>query len=325
MRTIAGPRQFPWRPYKDQQDEADPRSAAVRSASSTFPNQRAPSERTPGPALRVHSTHATIQPPVRALLVLAFASFAALGQGGPPLMTDDPGTPGPRRWEINVAWTLDESSRSKNMGTPLIDANYGWGERIQLKIEIPWVVLSQEGVPTQNGVGNPNLGVKWRFLDEDSAGIAVSTYPQLEVNLSSTSAEKGLVEHRPQFLLPVSAKKVLGPVEVNGEIGGLFQGGEVPQWVWGLAFGHGFAARFEALAELFGETGSNPVDRQTLLDLGFRWRVLRRTTILFSAGRSLWNGGEEGPLNRIYAGIQLTLGPLVELAPRDSGLETEDP
>jgi len=28
-----------------------------------------------------------------------------LAQGGPPLLTDDPGTPGHRNWEINIAST----------------------------------------------------------------------------------------------------------------------------------------------------------------------------------------------------------------------------
>lgn len=246
---------------------------------------------------------------MRALLVLAFAPFAALGQGGPPLLTDDPGTPGPRRWEINVAWTLDRASHARVMGAPLVDANYGWGERIQLKIEIPWVVLSEEGQPTGNGIGNPNLGVKWRFLDEESAGIAVSTYPQLEVNLSGASADKGLVERRSQFLLPVSATKTLGPVALNGEVGGLFQSGEAPRWVWGLALGHGFPGGFEVLAELFGVTGTNAAARQTLLDLGFRWKLPGRATILFSAGRSLGDGDGEGRHTRIYAGVQLALGP----------------
>ncbi len=262
---------------------------------------------------------------MRAVLLLALVPAAALGQGGPPLLTDDPGTPGPRRWEINVAFTLDHSPSARVMGTPLVDANYGWGERIQLKIELPWVVLSEKGAPTQNGLGNPNLGVKWRFLDEDSAGIAVSTYPQLEVNLSGNSADKGLVERQAQFLLPVSATKTLGPIAVNGELGGLFRSGEAARLVWGLALGHEFPVGFEALAELFGVTGSDAAERQTLLDLGFRWKVLERATILFSAGRSLEDGDGGGRHTTLYAGIQLTLGPLADPAPPASAPETEEP
>ena len=33
--------------------------------------------------------------------------IAALAQGGPPFLTDDPGTPGDGRWEINLAFTSE--------------------------------------------------------------------------------------------------------------------------------------------------------------------------------------------------------------------------
>ena len=40
-----------------------------------------------------------------ALALVVTISFATAlhAQGGPPMITDDPGTPGPGRWEINIA------------------------------------------------------------------------------------------------------------------------------------------------------------------------------------------------------------------------------
>ena len=37
------------------------------------------------------------------LLVLLFVPLDLFAQGGPPLVTDDPGTPGNGNWEINAA------------------------------------------------------------------------------------------------------------------------------------------------------------------------------------------------------------------------------
>ena len=169
-------------------------------------------------------------------------------------MTDDPGTPGPGRWEINLAFTLDRTSASREIGAPLVDVNYGWGERLQLKLEIPWIVADDDVEGRRSGLGNPLLGVKWRFLDGDEAGVAVSTYPQLGFNLLSSSADRGLVERETSFLLPVSAVKRLGPVSLDVEAGRLFQAGE-SSWVWGVALGHEFG-KAEALAELFGTSGA---------------------------------------------------------------------
>ena len=35
---------------------------------------------------------------------MLFTAAFAHAQGGPPFITDDPGTPGNRQWEINVGW-----------------------------------------------------------------------------------------------------------------------------------------------------------------------------------------------------------------------------
>jgi hypothetical protein len=95
-----------------------------------------------------------------------------------------------------VAFTLDRTSLGREFDTPLVDANYGWGERLQLKLEIPWIVEDETVEGRHSGLGNPLLGVKWRFLDEDKAGVAVSTYPQLGFNLVSSSADRGLARRR---------------------------------------------------------------------------------------------------------------------------------
>jgi hypothetical protein len=236
---------------------------------------------------------------------LLLAAGRARAQGGPPLFTDDPGTPGAGNWEVNVAMTLDRTALSSTWGTPLVDANYGWGERIQLKLEMPWVVTS-DAFGTQSGIGNPLFGVKWRFLDEETAGVAVSTYPQVGFNLVSSSADRGLVESEPRFLLPVSAAKRLGPVVVNVEVGRLFESGGEGAWVWGLALGHAFG-KVEALAEVFGTHGQSPESRQVLVNFGGRVRLAATSTLLFSGGWSVSDG--EG-LRHAYAylGLQLTPG-----------------
>jgi len=226
-------------------------------------------------------------------------------QGGPPLVTDDPGTPGADNWEVNVAMTLDRRSLSSTWGTPLVDANYGWGERIQLKLEMPWTVVSDEQ-GTRGGIGSPLFGVKWRFLDEETAGVAVSTYPQFGFNLVSSSADRGLDPRETTFLLPVSAVKTVGPVAVNVEAGRIFESGGKGDWVWGVALGHSFGS-FEALGEVFSTHGDDAASRQLLVNLGGRVPVTAGSTILVSGGRSLSDG--EGPRHTfLYLGLQLASG-----------------
>lgn len=238
-------------------------------------------------------------------LFLSLRTVPARAQGGPPLLTDDPGTPGAGRWEVNVAFTLDRTSASREIGAPLVDANYGWGERVQLKLEIPWIVEDEDFEGRHSGLGNPLFGVKWRFLDEDKAGVAVSTYPQLGFNLVSSSADKGLVERKTSFLLPVSAVKRIGPVSLDLEAGRLFRAGG-GFWVWGVAIGRALG-KVEALAEIFGTSSPLTADRQVVVNLGGRFRMGEHATLLLSAGRSVYDG--EGPHHVVaYFGLQLTAG-----------------
>lgn len=247
-----------------------------------------------------------------AVLIFAAGLFLlaarhASAQGGPPLITDDPGTPGSGNWEVNVAATLDRTSVGSSWETPLIDANYGWGGRIQLKLEMPVVAIASDGNGTRGGVGNPLLGVKWRFLDEETAGVAVSTYPQFGFNLVSSSVKRGLADRKPKILLPVSAVKTLGPVAVNLEAGRIFEsGGAGNQWLWGVALGH-FFGDVEALAEIFGTHGDEPASRQLIANLGGRVPLSAGSTLLVSGGRSLSDG--EGPRHVfLYLGVQLSTG-----------------
>jgi hypothetical protein len=39
-------------------------------------------------------------------LLLLLTPLSAFAQGGPPMVTDDPGTPGDGHWEINIASLL---------------------------------------------------------------------------------------------------------------------------------------------------------------------------------------------------------------------------
>ena len=73
-----------------------------------------------------------------AVVVLVAVAEGVVAQGGPPLVTDDPETPGANHWEINLAATGDHTSSRWQIAAPDTDINYGWGEHIQLKLDVPW-------------------------------------------------------------------------------------------------------------------------------------------------------------------------------------------
>ena len=62
-------------------------------------------------------------------LLLAGVSMRAHAQGGPPLITNDPDTPGAGHWEINLAAAGTHASGSWEVSLPDLDVNYGLGGR----------------------------------------------------------------------------------------------------------------------------------------------------------------------------------------------------
>ena len=238
------------------------------------------------------------------ILVAFGLAPSARAQGGPPMLTDDPGTPGNKRWEINFLSTLQRTRSGWVFETPNVDLNYGLGNHIQLKFEAPWVAVRENG-ETKSGPGNSMVGVKWRFFDEEDRGFDMSTYPQLEFNNPTRSVDRGLVEKGIRLFLPVEVVKKVGPVEVNGEIGyGVVQYG-ADECEYGLAIGRQVTKRIELIGELHGNALRTMREHELLFNIGSRVTIGKRHALLLSAGRTLRTPGGSGPQHIAALGFQL--------------------
>lgn len=240
-----------------------------------------------------------------ALAVLSSLPPQVLAQGGPPLLTDDPGTPGNRHWEINLGFTVEQNRKESLFETPRVDFNYGWGDHIQLKFEIPWLHLSEDHM-VRAGLGNSLIGVKWRFVDEERRGLAVSTYPQLEFNNPTSSAERGLVARGKRLLLPVEMSRRVGWIKLNWELGYRFAFVEPrsDEWLYGLAAGHQLNQRLELLGELHGTARRDFSDDELVFGLGGREKLAHGLVLLFTAGRGLRAMPAEKTRFLAYLGMQ---------------------
>src|SRR2546423_10392684 len=227
-----------------------------------------------------------------------------IAQGGPPLITDDPETPGNGHWEINVAWTLSQKQNERLFAIPLIDINYGLGQRIQLKAEVPWLVLRERGAKTQSGIGSANFGVKWRFLDKDRHGFAMSTYPQLEIRTSASSVRRGLIEQGGELLLPVEISRELGPVTIIGELGYQVVQRDKDEVLYGLVVGGEINKRLELVGEIHGTAKRNFADNELIFNVGGRFKMSKHYTLLFSTGRKLRRAVTGQPTLLAYVGCQ---------------------
>lgn len=206
---------------------------------------------------------------VRALVLffpIFFLSVAAQAQGGPPFRTDDPETPGNRHWEINFGWIGDRNPGAGAYQVPDFDINYGLGDRIQLKYEIPIAIEETRAqaatpggpaVPGQviGGLGESLLGIKWRFYerhpkdpwvknrfgtglpavfghhtDKADATAESEDSPESRVNFSVSTYPQLFLNNPTRAVergLVAAGPTFFFPIEMNGRIGPIRWLGEV--------------------------------------------------------------------------------------------------
>src|SRR3954464_9254210 len=137
------------------------------------------------------------------------------GQGGPPMISDDPGTPGNGKWENNFAIIFEHRSGETSIDLPQFDLNYGVGEHIQLTLQTAPVLFKREGQGAIGGLGSTEAAVKWRMLDEENAGIDLSTFPRIIFNIVHSSVRRGLADDGTRFQIPFEVAKKFGPWRVD--------------------------------------------------------------------------------------------------------------
>ena len=244
-----------------------------------------------------------------ALCGVAFAvPRPARAQAGPPYLTNDPGTPGHGNWEINLGVMPTVSGGVATWQIPQLDVNFGLGDRIQLTYEIPYIVQTASGQPSESGWSNALPGVKWRFLDQGEGGWQMSIFPQLQTAGSASAQRRGIAGDGPRLLLPVEVAKRVGPLDLDFEAGYYFphDGHGVEERILGFVAGHRFSPRLELDAELYNDHAMGALPDYTTLDVGGRYRLGRGFILLFMAGRSIANSSGEVDFMS-YLGVQVLL------------------
>jgi hypothetical protein len=225
------------------------------------------------------------------------------------MITDDPGTPGDHHWEINVSWTDMRTPGSTLDGLPLLDANYGIGDRIQLNYQGSWNVLNDAGQSGKSGMSDSQLAVKWRFYDAGDTGLQLSTYPRVTFpNPGSDSDHRGTADPGTAFLLPFEARKDFGFLSVNADFGHTFSSAADDRgWMGGLCVGREIVKGWELDAEVH-VTGLERLERsEAVVNAGTRYDFSDHATLLLAIGRDTHDSMGPRVSLLTFVGVQLRL------------------
>lgn len=226
----------------------------------------------------------------------------ARGQGGPPMITDDPGTPGDGKFEINLAIAFEHRPNETSFDAPAIDINYGLGDRIQLTLQGGPVVLKRSDHGAIGGLGGTEAAVKWRFIDDEKTGITMSMFPRMIFNISQSAARRGLADDGTRFQIPLQFAKAFSGFDLDLEWGPLVSTVGPAQWLYGVVVAVDVSKTTGLMAELHGTSRTNFDDDELAVNVGVRHKLNEHCIFIGSLGHELRSPEARALIG--YAGLQ---------------------
>ncbi|MBS0662728.1 MAG: hypothetical protein JSR48_05650 [Verrucomicrobia bacterium] len=227
-------------------------------------------------------------------------------QGGPPFMTNDPGTPEAGHIEANVAWTTEHRPGETVTELPHLDLNYGLTDRVQLTYEVGHVTLREEGGSAKHAWGNSAIAVKWRFYDQGEQGWSLATEPLFEFRTPGSRAiDLEIAPDETTFELPLEIQRPVGGGWIaTVELGTVFHSKSSSSHLYGIALGRELGERLEFGFELHGEAAAGLGRTELAANVGVRVKVHPSCVLLAAVGRELHNHFEERASLLAYVAVQ---------------------
>jgi hypothetical protein len=146
------------------------------------------------------------------------------------------------------------------------------------------------GGPGQTGVGDAELGVKYRLLDQPDDGWSAAVYRTVE--LPTGDAGRGLGNGRTELLLPLWVQRSVGDWRWDAGASYLLNdaAGSRSNWYTGLLAQRSFGYRLCVGAELFHR--GSPMDGQPAtfgFNVGAIVQLAAHQNLLLAAGQALHN------------------------------------
>lgn len=223
-----------------------------------------------------------------------------LAMGGPawagnPFLTDDPEPVDLGHGEVFVAGNAFQTSLG-TYGTGQFEANYGAFPETQLHIILMGAFNMPNGTLATSGVGDTELGVKYRFFKEMESIPQFGTY--LKLDLPTGNASQGLGTGTTRLMVPVWIQKSWGPWTTYGGGGYWFNWGPGGLgWVYlGWELQRDLSPVVTLGGEVFYQTPAVVGAQDTLSgDLGVIVNLDDHSHPMISIGRDLVN-----PVNTLF-------------------------
>jgi len=148
-------------------------------------------------------------------LLLGVANIFAFA--GPPFLTDDPEPVPYGHYEFYTFSIVDHASNGTAVEVPAFEFNAGAAPNLQLHIIAPMALFAANPGPLTYGVGDVELGAKYRFIQEKGQRPQIGVFPLLE--LPTGDSRRSLGNGQLWAQLPLWVQKSWGPWQSYGGVG----------------------------------------------------------------------------------------------------------
>lgn len=252
----------------------------------------------------VHPTVSNLACVVALFLLTLFWSLPA--HCGAPFRTDDPQPADYRHWELLTAADYQNDKGNLSGTTPQIELNYGVAANLQLHIVVPHSYERPKREPSHFGLGDIELGIVYRFIQESKIMPMVGTFPLVVIPTGSRS--RGLGTGKSRLFIPIWLQKSWKPWTTYGG-GGYWINpgtGNKDYWYTGWVLERQVAKWLSVGAELFHITRtSKERPNETGYNIGVTLNFSEKHHLIGSAGTDI-----HGPANFFcYMAFVVTWGP----------------
>lgn len=237
------------------------------------------------------------------LIFLFFCLLQTMLEAGPPFYTDDPEPVEYRHWEYYIS-TIDLKHDNLITGTlPHFEVNYGLIENVQVHLILPLNFNYVNSQSFQYGYASTEIGIKYRFIQENGRIPQIGTFPIVEMpTINNSNFNNG----KAQVYLPVWLQKSWDKLTTYGGVGYWINPGTGNKnWFFaGWEAQYDFSKYFTFGSEFYYHSSETNIDQSSIgFNAGGFINLNENLHFLFSFGHSIFNQS----FFSSYLGLQWTI------------------
>jgi hypothetical protein len=221
-------------------------------------------------------------------LLLLSCGLPLTAYAGPPYLTDDPDPVEYQHLEMIPFYQLDRAADGSQLQGPGADISYGIAPEMHLNLVPVFIHEMPTGGPSEYGIGDFRVALKWRFIDETDDRPEIAFYPA--VVLPTGDARKGLGNRQVSYQFPFWLEKNWGMGWSSYGGGGWTLNrapGQRDYFYAGWQMQKQINDAWNLGGEVFSQGASGTgVAGYTALNLGGSYKLTDSTSLIFTFGHS---------------------------------------